>query len=67
MYGRIFSRVKNSATVIMPSRSSEMVPHHCRTAYAWHHQETAVLVFEQEEQKTLLPLSDERFDVPVFA
>ena len=25
------------------------------------------LVFEQEEQKTLLPLSDERFDVPAFA
>ena len=25
------------------------------------------LVFEEEEQKTLLPLSDERFDVPSFA
>ena len=25
------------------------------------------LVFEQEEQKALLPLSDERFDVPAFA
>lgn len=26
-----------------------------------------LLVFEQEEQKTLLPVSPERFDVPVFA